>query len=85
MTTYSMLLAQSSGDHWERFGMGVLQTLVYTLIGLVFFALAYWLITKMTKYSLDKELEEEQNVAMAIVIASVILGIALIISAAVRG
>ena len=63
----------------------MLTTIVFTAIGLLFFALAYWIITKLTKYSLDKELEEEQNVAMAIVVGSVIIGIALIISAAIRG
>jgi uncharacterized membrane protein YjfL (UPF0719 family) len=81
-----VLLAQTSSDvDWGKLGQNVLGTIIYTSIGLVFFALAYWIITKMTKYSVDKELEEEQNVAMAIVIGSVILGIAWIIAAAIHG
>lgn len=80
------LLAQTSSEiDWGKLGQNVLGTLIYTSIGLVFFALAFWSITKMTKYSVDKEIEEDQNIALAIVIAAVILGIALIISAAVRG
>ena len=79
------LLAQTSEIEWGRLGHNVLATIIYTSIGLVFFALAYWSITKITKYSVDKEIEEDQNIALAIVIAAVILGISLIISAAVRG
>ena len=42
-------------------------------------------IDKVTPFSVRKELEEDHNVAMAIVIASVILGTALIIAAAIHG
>ena len=60
-------------------------TLLFVLIGLVIFALAFVVIAKVTPFSVRKELEEEQNVALAIVIASVILGSALIIAAAING
>ena len=38
-----------------------------------------------TPFSVRKEIEEDQNIALAIVIASVILGSALIIAAAIHG
>ena len=60
-------------------------TLLFVLVGLVIFALAYVVIDKVTPFSVRKELEEDHNVAMAIVIASVILGTALIIAAAIHG
>ena len=60
-------------------------TLLFVLIGLVIFALAFVVIAKVTPFSVRKELEEDQNVALAIVIASVILGSALIIAAAING
>jgi putative membrane protein len=63
----------------------VVSTLVFSLIGLVMFAVAYLIMDKATPFSLRKELEEDHNVALAIVIASVIIGIALIVSAAVHG
>jgi putative membrane protein len=62
-----------------------IQTVVYTLFGLVVFALAYWAMVKVTPFSIRKEIEEDQNTALAIVIAAVILGLALIISAALHG
>ncbi|HYN26291.1 MAG TPA: DUF350 domain-containing protein [Pyrinomonadaceae bacterium] len=60
-------------------------TLLFVLLGLVIFALAYMVIDKVTPFSVRKELEEDHNVALAIVIASVILGSALIIAAAIHG
>ena len=63
----------------------VITTLVFSIIGILLFALAFWIIVKSAPFSVRKELEEDQNVALGIVIASVIIGIALIVSAAVHG
>lgn len=60
-------------------------TLLFVFLGLLIFALAFIVIEKVTPFSVRKELEEDHNVAMAIVIASVILGSALIIAAAIHG
>jgi uncharacterized membrane protein YjfL (UPF0719 family) len=49
------------------------------------FALAFVVIAKASPFSVRKEIEEDQNVALAIVIAAVILGSALIIAAAING
>jgi len=62
----------------------VVTTLVFVLIGLIVFALAFVVITKVAPFSVRKEIEDDQNIALAIVIASVILGSALIIAAAVH-
>ena len=60
-------------------------TVVFVVLGLIIFALAFFVIAKATPFSVRKEIEEDHNVALAIVIASVILGTALIIAAAVHG
>jgi putative membrane protein len=60
-------------------------TLLFVLLGLVVFALAFIVIAKVAPFSVRKELEEDQNIALAIVIASIILGSALIIAAAING
>jgi putative membrane protein len=60
-------------------------TLLFVLLGLVIFALAFVVIEKVTPFSVRKEIEEDHNVALAIVIASVIFGSALIIAAAIHG
>jgi putative membrane protein len=60
-------------------------TAIFTLFGLLVFALAFAVIAKASPFSIRKELEEDQNVALGIVIGAVIIGIALIISAAIQG
>jgi len=62
-----------------------LSTAVYTLFGLVVFALAFWVIVKISPFSIRKEFEEDQNIAVAVLVGSVIIGLALIISAALHG
>lgn len=63
----------------------VVMTLVFAILGIILFALAFWIIVKVSPFSTRKEIEDDQNVALAIVIGSVILGIALIVAAAVHG
>jgi uncharacterized membrane protein YjfL (UPF0719 family) len=63
----------------------VIQTLVFAIIGVLIFAVAFWIIVKATPFSVRKEIEEDHNVAIAIVIGAVILGIALVIAAAIQG
>lgn len=63
----------------------VIITVVFVVLGLIVFALAFLIIGKATPFSVRKEIEDDQNVALAIVIAAIILGSALIIAAAIHG
>jgi len=63
----------------------IVVTLVFTTIGMLFFALAFWIIVKISPFSIRKEIEVDQNTSLAILIGSVIIGIALIVSAAIHG
>ncbi|MBV8760732.1 MAG: DUF350 domain-containing protein [Deltaproteobacteria bacterium] len=58
---------------------------VFAAIGLVVFAIAWWIMVKIAPFSIKKEIEEDQNVALGVIMAGVIIGIALIIAAAVHG
>ncbi|MGN6109425.1 MAG: DUF350 domain-containing protein [Kofleriaceae bacterium] len=58
---------------------------VFAGIGLAVFAIAFYLMVKVTPFSIRKEIEEDQNTALAIIMAGVIIGISLIISAAIGG
>jgi putative membrane protein len=59
--------------------------LTYSGLGLVLFALTFIVIVKFTPFSVRKEIEEDQNTALAIIIGSVFLGTAIIIGAAIHG
>jgi uncharacterized membrane protein YjfL (UPF0719 family) len=63
----------------------LITTVIFTVFGLLVFGLAYMIIVKATPFSIRKEIEDDQNTALAIVIGSVIIGISLIIAAAVHG
>ena len=60
-------------------------TVVFVVLGLIVFALAFLIINYSTPFSVRKEIEDDQNTALAIVIGSIILGTALIIAAAIHG
>jgi Domain of Unknown Function (DUF350). len=61
----------------------MITTLVFVAIGIVFFAVAYGILGKM--FNIHKEIEEDQNTALGIVIGSIMIGIAIIIAAAIQG
>ena len=70
---------------FEELSGVLVTTAIFTLFGLLVFAIAFFVIGKATPFSVRKELEEDHNTALAIVIGAVIIGIALIISAAIQG
>ncbi len=58
-------------------------TLIYVFIGLVIFSVAYGVLSFM--YPIKKEIEEDHNTALGIVIGSIMIGLAMIIAAAIQG
>ena len=69
----------------ENLGEAAIDTVVFAVIGLVVFGIAFWLIVKIAPFSVKKEIEDDQNTALAIIIAGVLIGISLIIAAAISG
>ncbi|MEZ4226923.1 MAG: DUF350 domain-containing protein [Polyangiaceae bacterium] len=71
--------------NWAPFVKALIASVVYSLIGIVMFALSFLVIKMITPFSLRKEIEEDQNTALAVMIGSVILGLSIIIAAAIGG
>jgi putative membrane protein len=64
----------------------LLPVLLTTIIFVVIvFAIAYFIVVKVSPFSVKKEIEDDQNTALAIIIGAIIIGVALIISAAIQG
>jgi uncharacterized membrane protein YjfL (UPF0719 family) len=63
----------------------VVATIVYCLLGMALFGLAFWLFEKMAPFSIRKEIEEDQNTALGIIMGSTMIGIAIIVGAAIQG
>ncbi len=60
-------------------------TVIFVLIGLIVFGIAFFIVVKVAPFSVKKEIEDDQNTALAIIIGAIIIGVALIISAAIQG
>lgn len=69
----------------DHFTQGLIAVLLYSLVGIGVFGLAFYLIQKLTPFSIRKEIEEDQNTALGVLLGSIFIGLALIISAAVHG
>ncbi len=66
-------------------GHSLISTLAFSLVGVIVFGVAFWLMDKLAPFSLKKEIEEDENKALAMIMSSVVLGIALIIMGATLG
>lgn len=62
----------------------VLETVLYSFLGLIIYIVAFWVICKISPFSVRKEIEIDQNTSLGIIIGSVMIGLSIIISAAMR-
>ena len=62
----------------------VVSSLLYSFLGIAIFWVTFIVIDKLTPYQLWKELVEEKNTALAIVVSGMALGICVIIAAAIH-
>ncbi len=60
-------------------------SMLFALIGVLVFWVCFIIVDKLTPYDLWKEIIEEKNIALAIVVGSMCIAIGLIVSAAVHG
>jgi uncharacterized membrane protein YjfL (UPF0719 family) len=60
-------------------------SILYALIGVVMFWVGFIAIDKLTPYKLWDEIVEKQNIALAIVVGAMALGVSIIVAAAVHG
>jgi len=63
----------------------IIGSLAFVLVGLVMFAVVFKVIILFSPFSVRKEIEEDQNISLAIIIGSIFISIGLIISAAIHG
>ena len=63
----------------------VVSSVVFSLIGLIILWFAFWLFDKLTPGELWKEIIEEHNMALAIVVGSMTIGVSIIIALAIHG
>ncbi|HEY5962083.1 MAG TPA: DUF350 domain-containing protein [Polyangiaceae bacterium] len=69
----------------DPFFRPLLASVIYSLLGMAVFAVGFFILRWVLPFSIRKELEEDQNVSLGIVIGSAIIGLAIIIAAAIHG
>jgi uncharacterized membrane protein YjfL (UPF0719 family) len=69
----------------EALGETIVTSVAFAAVGLVVFGAAFWLMQKLAPFSFRKEIEEDHNIAVGVITAGVMIGIALIIAAAISG
>jgi uncharacterized membrane protein YjfL (UPF0719 family) len=62
----------------------VFDSVFYSVLGCVVLFGVFWLIEKILPFSIHKEIAEDQNVGLGIILGAFIIGISMIISAAIH-
>jgi uncharacterized membrane protein YjfL (UPF0719 family) len=79
-------MAQNADIISDRLVGNLISALVFSIVGLLAFGVAYAIFDAITpKVSVWKEICEKQNLAVAVFLAAVVIGISMIISAAIHG
>ncbi len=62
---------------------GIIDTIIYSLVGIVLMGMGFFLIKLVTPFSIKKEIEDDQNISLGIIIGAVIIGISIIVASVV--
>lgn len=62
----------------------VISALVFTFLGILVFVIAFIVMDKLTPYHLWKEIVQEHNMALAILVGALSIGICIIIASAIH-
>ena len=71
--------------NWAHFFHLIFQCLIFSFIGLAMFGIAFVMFEKLVKISIKKEIAEDNNTAMGIVMAGMMIAMAIIVAAAISG
>ena len=61
----------------------LITTLIFVIIGLLFFTIAYFILSRI--FDIHHEIEQDHNTALGIIIGAIMIGISIIIAAAIHG
>ncbi len=81
----SIRVAGDAPSRLALLGGQLLAVIVFSLVGILVFIGCLYLIERLTPFSIHREIIDEHNTSVGIVIASIIIGMSLIIAASVLG
>ncbi len=62
----------------------ILNALIYSVLGILIFIASFAVVDKLTPYHLWKEIVEDHNTALAIMVGAMSIGMCIIIAAAIH-
>jgi len=62
----------------------VFDSVLYSVLGCVVLLGSFWVIEKVLPFSIAKEITEDQNVGLGIILGAFVIGISIIIAAAIH-
>lgn len=62
----------------------LIATIIYTFLGLGLFLVCFWVIDRITHVSIQKEIIENKNMAIAVLLGAAAIAMAIIIAAVIR-
>ena len=63
----------------------LVQAVLFGIVGIALFVAALWVINRLSPFSAHKEIEQDQNLAFGVIVGAVLVGLALIVAAAIQG
>ncbi|MDP7034168.1 MAG: DUF350 domain-containing protein [Planctomycetota bacterium] len=64
---------------------GMVNATIYSLLGMVILIIGFKVLDRVTPFSLDHEIAEDQNPAAGLVVAGLLIALGIIVAAAIRG
>ena len=86
----AVLLAAVAESDGDAMGIALLirhliAAAIFSVTGVAVLFFCIWVFDRLSPYSFRKEIVEDQNTALGIIVAALLLGISLIIAAAIQG
>lgn len=71
-------------DWLSQHARPIVDSLLYSAVGAAILLLFFWFVERILPFSMKKEIEEDQNMSLGVILAAFIIGLSLIISSAIR-
>ena len=69
--------------NWTIIGQGALETVIYSILGIIVLVAGYKILCWIVPFDLNKELSEDDNPAVGVFVAGLFIALGLIIAAAI--
>ncbi|TWT94889.1 DUF350 domain-containing protein [Neorhodopirellula pilleata] len=84
-TAQHVLVSPARGTTIDVLIEHLIAATVFSVVGIIVFVFCLILAEKLTPFSIIHEIGEEHNMAVSIVVAAIVLGVSIIIAAAILG